>query len=159
MPDYKALLAEVEQQEEKLVFERFDAEMALEIGLALIEEAKCRNAKICTDISAFGRRLFHFSSTGSAPSNDIWIERKNNTVNYTGHSSLHAHYTLADLGMTIAEKWLLDPSQYAQVGGGFPIRVKGCGGVVGTITVSGFPHEEDHGIIVEVLASYLGVSL
>ncbi|HEY7356628.1 MAG TPA: heme-binding protein [Ktedonobacterales bacterium] len=32
-------------------------------------------------------------------------------------------------------------------------------GVVGTITVSGLPQQEDHQLVVQVLAEYLGIKL
>lgn len=149
--DYKAKAKEVEAQEEELQFDYFDSQRALDIGMALIEEAKNRNNKICIDIAIAGRRLFHYSSDGNAASNDIMIERKKNTAMHTGHSSLWAHYMLKDMGLTIDEKWHLDPSQYAEVGGAFPIRLGNCPTSIGTITVSGFAHETDHGIIVDVL--------
>lgn len=157
MMDYKGLIGEMEQQEQTLVFEKFDADLALKLGLELIEEAKRRRNKIAVDISAFGRTLFHYSGSGNAPSNDEMLRRKKNTALYTGHSSLWAHYTLADMGMDIDEKWHLNPSDYAQVGGAFPIRVKQCGGVVGTITASGFSHEEDHGIVIDVIKKEIGL--
>ncbi|MBQ4283608.1 MAG: heme-binding protein, partial [Lachnospira sp.] len=84
-------------------------------------------------------------------SNDVMIERKKNTAMYTGHSSLWAHYMLKSMGMSIDEKWHLDPSQYAEVGGAFPIRLRNCPTAIGTITVSGFDHTIDHGIIIDVL--------
>lgn len=145
------LMKIVEEQEQKLIFDGFDSEMALKLGNALIEEAAKRNNKIDIDIFAFGRCLFHYSSAVCEPSNDMMIQRKKNTTLYTGHSSLWAYYFLADLGMTIDEKWSLSPSEYAQVGGSFPIRVKNCEGVIGAITVSGFAHTMDHGIIIDVL--------
>lgn len=49
------------------------------------------------------------------------------------------------------EKWHLDPSQYAEVGGAFPIRLVNCPTAIGTITCSGFDHTIDHGIIIDVL--------
>ena len=42
--------------------------------MALIEEAKKRDNKICIDIAIAGRRLFHYSSDGNAVSNDIMIQ-------------------------------------------------------------------------------------
>lgn len=151
MEDLKEMIKILENVEKELQFDHFDSEDALKIGMALIEEAKARNNKICLDISIAGRRLFHFSSNGNAKSNDVMVERKKNTAMHTGHSSLWAHYTLKNMGMTIDEKWHLDPSEYAEVGGAFPIRLRNCNTVIGTITVSGFDHTIDHGIIVDVL--------
>ena len=151
MKDYKELRKMVEEQEQTLIFDRFDSEMALKVGNAIIVEAGKRNNKIAIDIFAFNRCLFHYTSNGNAPSNDEMLRRKRNTAIYTGHCSLWAHYFLADLGMTTYEKWGLPTSEYAQVGGSFPIRVNNLGGPIGTITVSGFDHEIDHGIIIDVL--------
>jgi uncharacterized protein (UPF0303 family) len=52
----------------------------------------------------------------------------------------------------------LDPDLYAAHGGAFPVNVRGVG-VVGTVAVSGLPQLEDHALVVEVLAEFLGVSL
>lgn len=152
---FKQLAKEVEKQEHEIQFDHFDSEDALTMGLALIDEAKARNNKICLDIQVAGRRLFHYSSNGNAVSNDVMIERKKNTAIHTGHSSLWAHYMLKDFGLSIEEKWHLDPSQYAEVGGAFPIRLRNCPTAIGTITVSGFDHTIDHGIIVDVCKKLL----
>lgn len=154
--DAKELMKKVEEQELRLQFDAFNSDMALEIGGELIAEAKRRNGKICVDISAFGRCLFHFSSNECEMRNEVWIERKRNTALYSGHSSLWVHYYLESIGKSIEEAWNLPLSEYAQVGGAFPIRVKGCEGILGTIIISSFPHEEDHEIIVGVLEKYLG---
>ena len=151
MEDLKLIIKDLEKIEQELQFEHFDSEDALKIGMALIEEAKKRNNKICLDIQVAGRRLFHYSSNGNAVSNDVMIERKKNTAMHTGHSSLWAHYMLKNMGMSIDEKWHLYPSQYAEVGGAFPIRLRNCSTAIGTITVSGFDHTVDHGIIIDVL--------
>lgn len=72
----KELMKQCEAEEKKLKFREFSSETALAIGMALIEEAKKRDNKICIDIAIAGRRLFHYSSDGNAVSNDIMIERK-----------------------------------------------------------------------------------
>lgn len=146
----KELMKVCEEEEKEIRFKEFSSKTALTIGMALIDEADKRNNKICIDIAISGRRLFHYSSDGNAMSNDIMIERKKKTAMHTGHSSLWAHYMLKDCGMNIKEKWALDPSEYAQVGGAFPIRLVNCPTAIGTITCSGFNHEQDHSIIIDV---------
>ncbi len=156
MTDYSAETVRIEEQERTLVFDSFTDETALELGLAMIDAAKKADApRICIDISAFGRRVFHYCDDRCEPLNDMWIERKKNTVMLIGHSSLHTAYVLAQAGTTIEQRWHVDPAQYAQIGGSFPIRVKSCGGLIGTITFSGFPHEQDHAFIVSVLENFL----
>ena len=92
----KELMKQCEAEEKELKFREFSSETALAIGMALIEEAKKRDNKICIDIAIAGRRLFHYSSDGNAVSNDIMIERKKKTAMHTGHSSLWAHYMLEE---------------------------------------------------------------
>ena len=48
----------------------------------------------------------------------------------------------------------LDIDQYAAHGGAFPVIVRDVG-VVGTVTVSGLPQEEDHRLVVQVLREFL----
>lgn len=151
MENFKELVKEIEALEKEIIFDYFNSDLAFKIGVALINEAKERNNKIALDISLCGRVLFHYTSDGNQVSNDIMIEKKKNTTNYNGHPSIWTHYKLHDLGMTMYDKWGLSPEKYADVGGCFPIRLKNCSGVVGTITVSGFDHHIDHQIIIDVL--------
>ena len=58
-------------------------------------------------------------------------------------------------GDAFAEKFLLDEREYAAHGGAFPVIVRDVG-VVGTVTVSGLPQEEDHRLVVAVLRAFLG---
>ncbi len=58
----------------------------------------------------------------------------------------------------LTARWGLPARDYAAHGGAFPIRIAESG-VVGTIAVSGLPQREDHALVVEVLAAYLGKPL
>ena len=57
-------------------------------------------------------------------------------------------------GATIEQSLLLSESEYAPHGGCFPIIVKGTG-MIGTLTVSGLPQEEDHKVAVHAIRTYL----
>jgi len=50
---------------------------------------------------------------------------------------------------------IADPTMYACQGGGFPVRVKNVGGIVGVIVVSGLGYD-DHQMIVDGIKEYLG---
>jgi uncharacterized protein (UPF0303 family) len=52
----------------------------------------------------------------------------------------------------------LDEVDYAWHGGCFPIRVEGQG-IVATATISGLPQRDDHKLVSDVIADYLGVDL
>lgn len=47
--------------------------------------------------------------------------------------------------------------EYAIHGGGWPIRVKSVEGVVGVVVVSGLKQDQDHQIVVQTVADFLGV--
>jgi len=57
-------------------------------------------------------------------------------------------------GKTIEQSYLISESEYAAHGGCFPIIVKSTG-MVGTITVSGLPQEEDHKLVVESIRAFI----
>ena len=55
------------------------------------------------------------------------------------------------------EEYGLSVEEFALSGGCFPIRVRGMG-VIGTLTVSGFPQTHDHQLAVDSLAAFLNLS-
>jgi uncharacterized protein (UPF0303 family) len=144
----------IQEEEERLQFERFDYDLAHRIGLALYEEAKAKSLGIAIDIQAYGQRIFHLAMPGTAPDNDSWIERKVNVVMRFHRSSLLQGRKLADAGMSIDERYFVDPQVYVPHGGSFPIRMKGAG-VIGAVTVSGLAQEEDHALVVSVLERFV----
>ena len=87
-----------------------------------------------------------------------WIKRKNNVVNRFGHSSYYMGISLQSMGQTIEDKYLISSRDYAAHGGAFPLIIKDVG-VVGTITVSGLPQQEDHELVVTTLRQFLASSI
>jgi uncharacterized protein (UPF0303 family) len=106
------------------------------------------------DIRRGDQQLFHCALAGTAADNDAWIERKNRVVRRFGHSSFYVGESLRRDGATIGERFLLDEREYAPHGGAFPVIVRDVG-VVGTVTVSGLPQEDDHRLVVEALRAFL----
>lgn len=131
--------------------------MVLEVGLALVQAAREQGKAVTVDITRGGQQLFHFAMAGTSLDNGEWVKRKNRVVNRFGHSSYYMGISLKSAGKTIEEKYLLPESEYAPHGGAFPLIIKGVG-VVGTITVSGLPQEEDHALVVSVLRQFLAKS-
>ena len=79
-----------------------------------------------------------------------------------GENELHSRSYLMGLrakakGTTFTAQHELSLQEYAAHGGAFPIRVRGTG-LVGTMTVSGLPQEEDHRLVVTVLEHFLAAS-
>jgi len=152
--EYTELLKELLQQEEEIQFSRFTNEMAFTVGTALLEAAKSKGKPVTIDIARNGQQLFHYAMQGTSLDNDVWIQRKNNVVNRFGHSSFYMGISLQSKGQTIEEKYLISSSEYAAHGGAFPLIIQGVG-VVGTITVSGLPQQEDHELVVTTLKQFL----
>lgn len=152
--EYEVLLKELLQQEEEIQFNSFDNNMAFVIGLALLDAAKSKDKGVTIDIARNGQQLFHFAMQGTSRDNDVWVQRKNNVVNRFGHSSFYMGISLKSKGQTIEEKYLISSSEFAAHGGAFPLIIRGVG-VVGTITVSGLPQEEDHELVVTTLRKFV----
>jgi len=77
-------------------------------------------------------------------------------VNRFNESSCLVGRRLALAGRSVDSANGLDPLLYAAHGGSFPIIVRDVG-VVGTVTVSGLPQADDHALVVESLAVFLGI--
>lgn len=148
------MLEKLLQEEQELQFTQFNEETAWELGSRLVEQARRRNLPITIDITRGAHQLFHASLPGTSADNDEWIKRKVRLVYRFGHSSYYMGQLLKAKGRRIEEAYLISESDYAPHGGCFPVRVKGTG-MVGTITVSGLPQEEDHKQVVDAIRDYL----
>ena len=157
MGEYDGLLKELRQQEEDIQFASFGNDTALAVGMALVQAARENGKAVTIDITRGGQQLFHFAMAGTSIDNGEWVKRKNRVVERFGHSSFYIGISLKNAGQTIEEKYLLPESEYAAHGGAFPLIIKGVG-VVGTITVSGLPQQEDHELVVSTLKQFLGGS-
>lgn len=141
-------------QEAELQFTKFDHATAWRLGSWLADKARKEGLKVAIGVTRVGQRLFHFAAEGTSVDNDEWIERKVRTVYRFGHSSFYMGRKLAKDEKTAAEKYYVDEAEYCFHGGSFPIIVKGTG-VVGTVTVSGLPQEQDHALAVEAIRHVL----
>ena len=150
----KKILEELLLQEEKYQFASFNEDTAWEVGCWLVAYAKENNLPITIDIQRGEQQVFHASRPGTSADNDEWIKRKVRLVNRYGHSSFYLGQLLKQAGKSIEEMFLLPESDYAPHGGCFPIIVRGTG-MVGTITVSGLPQEEDHKTVIQALKHFV----
>jgi uncharacterized protein (UPF0303 family) len=141
-------------EEQQLQFTTFNEDTAWAIGCWLVEYATQNNLPITIDIQRGEHQLFHTSRPGTSADNDEWVKRKVRLVNRFGHSSFYIGQLLKKEGKRIEEMFLVPESEYAPHGGCFPIIIKGTG-IVGTITVSGLPQEDDHEVVVKAIKYYL----
>jgi uncharacterized protein (UPF0303 family) len=150
------LIADLEAQERRLVFTRFDNDDAWALGSAMVAAAAERSLPVTVDIRRHGHQLFHAARPGTTPENDAWIERKVNVVDRFAAASYLVGRRLAAEGSALDAALGVDPRHFAAHGGAFPIRIADVG-VVGTVTVSGLPQAEDHAFVVEMIAAFLGL--
>ncbi|HEX5942657.1 MAG TPA: heme-degrading domain-containing protein [Anaerolineales bacterium] len=148
------ILEQLLQAEHELQFVSFDESTAWQIGCQLVELAQKEKLPITIDITRGSHQLFHASLPGTSADNDEWIKRKVRLVYRFGHSSFYMGQLLKSKGKRLEEAYLIPESEYAPHGGCFPIMVKNTG-MVGTITVSGLPQEEDHKLVVRAIREYL----
>ncbi len=149
-----AVLEQLIAEQERLQFAHFDFDDAFAIGLDLVETARHEKLTITIDIAVNGQQLFHAALPGTSPDNDQWVMRKNRVVGRFFRSSFYIATLLEVKGKSIEEVYGLPSGDYAASGGAVPVTVKG-GGVIGTITVSGLPHDEDHAMVVEAIRRHI----
>jgi uncharacterized protein (UPF0303 family) len=148
------ILEQLLQEEQELQFASFNENDAWQIGRQLVEQCTQNGLSVTIDITRGHHQLFHASLSGTSADNDEWVKRKVRLVYRFGHSSFYMGQLLKSKGKRIEESYLLSESEYAPHGGCFPIIVKNTG-MVGTITVSGLPQEEDHKLVVQSIRDYL----
>ena len=148
------ILKQLLQEEQELQFTRFNETTAWQIGSQLVERSVSEGLPVAIDITRGDHQLFHASLNGTSADNDEWIKRKVRLVNRFGHSSFYIGQFLKSKGKSLEEAYLIPENIYAPHGGCFPIIVKGTG-MIGTITVSGLPQEEDHKLVVQTIRDFL----
>lgn len=148
--DPAALVAHLEDQQRRLVLDRFDNDDAWALGCTLVELARTRSLPVALDIRRPHQQLFHAALPGSSADNDAWIERKVRVVELTGDASYLVGRRHAASGADFHALRGLPVSGYATHGGAVPIRVRGAD-VVAVVTVSGLPQADDHALAVEAL--------
>ncbi len=148
------LMKLLELQEEILQFTHFTNADAWELGNIIVAEAKKRGFSVAVSIRLNnGLTVFQYCFDGKNLTNENWMRRKHNVVKMMETSSLYLYTKLKKTERTMADIFL-DENDYANGGGGFPIRVEEVG-VIGSILVSGLNHVADHDLIVKCLAKYL----
>ncbi len=148
------VLSQLLQLEQELQFAKFNEAVAWQIGSQLVEQGRREKLPITIDITRGNHQLFHASLPGTSADNDEWVKRKVRLVYRFGHSSFYMAQLLKSKGKRIEEAYLISETEYAPHGGCFPVILKDTG-VIGTITVSGLPQEEDHKLVVQTIRDFL----
>lgn len=147
-------LEELIAQEETYVFDQFtqgDAKRLGEIMFSICDEFQMAfGFEICLN----GMIVFKYMPEGSGRMNDVWMEKKLNTVLLTGWSTMRLWALQESIGIK-RNPTLVPESEYVVCGGGFPIRVKGAG-VIGALICSGPGDQNDHEFLIEALKRFFG---
>jgi len=149
------LLEAIARQEETLVLDRLNEDVAWRLGALLHECATAEALPIVIDIGLFHRRLFFSALPGSTPDNIEWARRKRNVVERYHRSSYRVGCELAVKNDTLANRYGLPLTDFSDHGGGFPLTLAGTG-VIGAAVVSGLPQRDDHQLVVRALAAVTG---
>lgn len=141
-------LDDIRKQEEELQFATFTNEMALQLGLSIIQNAREEEKAISVEIIRNGQVLFSHAMDGTSPDQTYWMTRKANVVRRHHHSSYYMRLYNELKERSYFEAYSVSPQEYAVHGGSFPLSIQGVG-VIGSITVSGLSQEEDHELAVQ----------
>lgn len=133
------------QQEAEHRLPQFDFDLAWQIGQSIQQRGREMNAPIAIEVYAFGQVLFLAALPGSAPENLEWMRRKRNTVLLTGHSSLFVGFLNEQKGERMAQQRNIRQEDYTDHGGSFPL-LSPQGAIIGAVSISGLPSEDDHAL-------------
>lgn len=134
----------------KIELDNFSNQLALEMGLKIIDLAKSRNQHIAVEICRLNHTVFIYVDDNLPVDKHNWLRRKANVAKQFEESSLSVKNDLKEGNMTLEKTFGLDEKDFLAKGGSIPIFIK-KGGMIATITVSGLHDEEDHKIIIDAL--------
>ncbi|MCG6201376.1 heme-degrading domain-containing protein [Psychromonas antarctica] len=148
------LLADLLAQESELQFDLFNNHTAWQLGCKLKKTAEDKNAVVAIEVYAFNQILFSYAMPGTQVDNSHWIKRKRDTVLRFGHSTYYIGQYNKAKNREFEQQMHINAYEYCAHGGAFPIRIKNCG-LVGVVTVSGLPQEEDHQMVINALTDLI----
>lgn len=147
-------LPDLLRQESELQFALFNNQTAWQLGCSLKKIAEDNNALVAIEVYAFNQTLFSHAMSSTELDNQIWIKRKRQTVLRFGHSSYYMGRYNQAKNREFEQQVHINAYDYCAHGGAFPIRIKKCG-LVGVVTVSGLPQEEDHQMVIDAIAELI----
>jgi len=150
-------IAELEEQERKLVLPAADLGALHAIGARMYDTAVAEGLPLAIQVRAGERVVYAAAAPGSSAVNDEWAARKARVVHLFERSSLLVRLTEVRDGISFEEKHRLPGDRFAAHGGAFPLRTRDSG-FVGSVVVSGLPQLEDHAFVVRLLGEHVRAS-
>lgn len=158
MTESTDLLAELQQQDERLRFRSFTHADAWAVGSRIVELATERGQSIAASIYLGEQQVFHAARAGTSADNDHWMRRKVAVVRRYDASSQLVRKRWASYGVTEPSAMLgLDPIAFTFSGGAVPIRIGAT--QVGVVVATGVSDEVEHDLVTEVLGEHLSAQL
>ena len=146
----------IAQQEAELVFDRFDEDLAFEIGSNMRKLAKTFGKGAAVGVYLWDRTMFFGATAGATDGNRGWVERKVKLVRLMQKSSYRIVLERGDQPRVLTN-WALEAGDYAIAGGAFPITIRNVG-IIGAAATSGLPERDDHEVSRGAIALALGKS-
>jgi uncharacterized protein (UPF0303 family) len=135
-------------QDEKLISEfTWDRDSLVKFGNQLAETGKAKKLPVAIAIYLEDVKIFQSFLEGTSKTNELWVQRKIDTVRAVGHSTLYLRAVLEELGAYQKLGIENHIGDIAIAGGGVPIFKKGK--IFAVLIISGLPHEEDHRMIMD----------
>ncbi|MBP7197059.1 MAG: heme-binding protein [Anaerolineaceae bacterium] len=144
------MLKEIEALETSLALDAVTPEILLELGTSIARKALDENLPIGVEIRLGELCAFCFAARDVSPNTQNWINRKLNTCDFFGHSTLWVYEKTGGDASLLDTKYRLDLHLATNAPGGIPLILKGFG-KVGAIAVSGLAAQDDHDLIVDAL--------
>lgn len=120
-------------------------------GESLVAIGRAKSLPLAVAICYQDVKIFQTFLDGTSNVNELWVQRKINTVNAIAHSTLYLRAVL-DKG-AYAELGLNNHiGELAACGGGVPVLKNGK--IEAVLIVSGLPHEDDHSLIIDTFNTF-----
>lgn len=145
--------APIDQDKNKIELQSLTSQTAFDIGGVIVGKIIQDELPVAFEIALLDKVLFFFSAEGVCGDKASWLKRKANTVKRFRMSSLEVEDKDKKSTDDFYRKYGISPRDYAPVGGSLPI-FNNLGIFIGTITVSGLKPEEDHDLVLDMVARY-----
>jgi uncharacterized protein (UPF0303 family) len=143
--------------EEKAIADfHWDRESLTAFGNQIVAQGKRDSLPLAVAVYYEDVRIFQGFLDGTSSKNELWVNRKINTVRAIGHSTLYSRAVMEKTGAYQELGLENHMGELAICGGGVAIRKNDQ--VLAVVIVSGLPHEDDHNMIMSEFAKFKGNS-
>jgi len=140
-------------QEKELRFKTVDTGMVTDIAKAIADKLKAKHAPSYILAVINGNTLYAECLPGASPDNANWVRRKGNLTTLFSKSSYRVTLEMRIRGQDLSSRGA-SAAEYVLSGGAFPVTIGDL--TVGYFASSGIAQEEEHQIIADTIAGYLG---